>query len=98
MPETRIAFKHSIPPGEEDAFVLAWGRCKLHTVGVAEGLQEAVLLQNPDAPGEFVTLTTWESLEAWQTYWNHGVPDPEGDVKKNERWVEVKAVRARGGA
>lgn len=95
MAATRIAFKHSIAPAEVDAFVQAWGRCKLHTVGVAEGLHEAVLLQNPDTPTEFVTLTTWESLAAWQAYWDRGVPDPEGDVKKNERWIEVKAVRAR---
>lgn len=89
---TRIAYKHRVAPGEAEAFVRAWRRCKQHTLSRAEGLVEAVLLRNAGAPDEFLTLTTWRRLEDWRRYWADGVPDPEGDVRSNERWVEVQAV------
>jgi len=40
----------------------------------------------------FVTLTTWESLAAWEAYWGEGVPDPEGDQRATEAWIQVRAV------
>jgi heme-degrading monooxygenase HmoA len=90
---TRIVYQHTVPPGEAEAFARAWQRCKLHTLGKAQGLVEAVLLRSASRPGEFLTLSTWEREEDWRAYWSKGVPDPEGDVRKNEQWVEVQAVR-----
>lgn len=89
----RIAYRHSVPPAEADAFARAWQRCKLHTLTKAHGLVEAVLLRSASQPGEFLTLTTWEREEDWRAYWARGVPDPEGDTRSNEQWVEVQAVR-----
>jgi heme-degrading monooxygenase HmoA len=91
-----VVFKHDVAPGEVDAFTRAWERCKLHAVGTVPGLQEAALLRSATRPNERLTLTVWDSIEAWEAYWNEGVPDPEGDVRKNERWIEVRAVRAKG--
>lgn len=95
---TRIAYRHSVPPGEADAFERAWQRCKLHTLSSAPGLVEAALFRSATQPGEFLTLTTWEREEDWRAYWAEGVPDPEGDAQNNVRWVEVKAVRRCGQA
>jgi heme-degrading monooxygenase HmoA len=90
---TRIVYRHRVAPAEAEAFARAWRRCKLHTLEKAQGLVEAVLLRSAAEPGEFLTLTTWERLADWEAYWARGVPDPEGDAGKNERWIEVEAVR-----
>ena len=89
----RIAFTHTVPAGEEQAFVRAWTRCKGHMVALGAGPTEILLLRSVDHPARFVTLTTWESLEAWRSYWSRGVPDPEGESCHNERWEEVAALR-----
>lgn len=92
---TRVTFEHRVAPGEEKAFLEAWGRCKTHTIACAPGLLEAVLLRHARDPERFVTLTTWESLAAWEAYWGDGIPDPEGDLRTTEAWVQVRAVKRR---
>lgn len=91
----RVAFEHSVPPVEAEAFERAWHRCKLHTIARASGMVEAVLLRSGTSPGEFLCLTTWEREEDWRAYWARGVVDPEGDAQRNERWIEVRSVRKR---
>lgn len=93
----RVAYTHAVPPAEADAFVQAWTRCKRHAVALEQGLQEALLLRSAEDPTRFVTVTRWDSPEAWRAYWSRGVPDPEGDARLNERWIEVGAVRAPPG-
>ena len=90
----RVAYAHAVPRAEADAFVQAWTRCKRHAVALEQGLQEALLLRSADDPTRFVTVTRWDSPEAWRAYWSRGVPDPEGDARLNERWIEVGSVRA----
>ncbi len=91
--EVWVVFRHRVPPGDEDAFVQAWGRCKQRVQARAPGAREAVLLRRVDAPGEFVTTTRWASSADWREYWGCGrVADPEGDPHLNEVWVEVARV------
>lgn len=88
-----VVFRHRVPPGDEEAFVQAWGRCKQRIQARAPGAREAVLLRRDDAPGEFVTATRWASHEDWRAFWDCGrVADPEGDPRLNEVWVEVARV------
>lgn len=94
----RIAFRHQVPAEEAEGFQQAWARCKRHTILRARGLREAILLRSGHDPSSFVTLTTWESRAAWEAYWCEGVPDPEGDARHADAWIEVAAVRPDPGA
>ena len=92
--EVQIVFRHRPEPGTEKAFVVAWERCKAEMLGRARGALAASLYQNAADPLEFVTVTRWRSIKDWQRYWGDGIPDPEGELRKNEILVEVRALQA----
>jgi heme-degrading monooxygenase HmoA len=90
---THVIYRHRVPPGSEAAFVAAWERCKRKVCKRAKGARGARLLRSATDPGTFVTVTRWDSLEDWRTYWTEGrVPDPEGDPGANEVFVEVLSI------
>jgi antibiotic biosynthesis monooxygenase (ABM) superfamily enzyme len=88
----QIVYRHEVAPGTEAAFVEAWERCKERMLGRAKGFKEASIFRNATDPTRFVCISRWESLEDWQRYWGEGVPDPEGELPKNEILVEVKTL------
>jgi heme-degrading monooxygenase HmoA len=87
-----IVYRHKVAPGTEAAFVDAWERCKTRTLAKPNGLLDASIFRNEGDATEFVCLSRWESIEAWKKYWGDGVPDPEGELPKNEILVELKTL------
>jgi heme-degrading monooxygenase HmoA len=56
-----------VKPGEEDAFVSAWREMATKTASAFPGAT-AVLLQDRDTPGLFVSSGPWESLEQIESW------------------------------
>jgi len=56
-----------VKPGEEDAFIVAWREMASKTASDVPGAS-AVLLQDRDTPGLFVSSGPWESLEQVESW------------------------------
>jgi len=88
-----IVFRHDVAPGTEAGFIEAWERCKAKMLGRVPGFLEASIFRNEAVATQFVSISRWESIEDWKAYWGEGVPDPEGELPKNEILVEVKTLQ-----
>ena len=87
-----VVFRHKVAKGTEGAFVEAWERCKTKMLAKANGLLEASIYKSESDATEFVCMSRWASIDAWKSYWGDGVPDPEGELPKNEILVELKTL------
>lgn len=92
----RVALRYTVPIVEADAFIGAWSSSKRHLAARGCGFLDALLLQSAGDPTAFVAVMTWTSRPVWEAYWRTGVPDPEGDARRNEVWVEVGSASASG--
>jgi len=88
----QIIFRHEVEPGTEVAFIAAWENAKSKMLDRVVGFVEASIFQNANDATEFVCITRWTSVEDWKNYWGQGVPDPEGDLPRNEVLVEVRTL------
>jgi heme-degrading monooxygenase HmoA len=86
-----VVFRHPIEPGTEDALVRSWQQCKTKMLGQVKGLLEASIYRN-EAANELVCVSRWASIDDWKSYWSDGVPEPEGELPKNEILVEIKTL------
>jgi heme-degrading monooxygenase HmoA len=89
-----VIYRHKVAPGTEPAFPPAWEQCKVKMLEHARGLEGATLFRSAQDPSEFVWVTRWTSIEDWKAYWGEGVPDPEGDLLKNDILVEITTLPA----
>jgi len=90
----QIVFRHKIAAGTEAAFVAAWESCKARMLGRVHGFLEASLFRNESDATEVVSMTRWASLDDWKNYWGKGIPDPEGELPRNEVLVELRTLAA----
>jgi len=88
----QVIYRHKIGPGTEAAFIAAWENTKSRMLGRVAGFIEASIFQNANDTSEFVCISRWTSVEDWKNYWGEGVPDPEGELPRNEILVEVKTL------
>jgi heme-degrading monooxygenase HmoA len=86
-----VIFRHPIEPGSEAALVRSWEQCKTKMLGQVKGLLEASIYRN-EAASELVCVSRWATAEDWKAYWSDGVPEPEGELPKNELLVEIKTL------
>jgi len=88
----QIVYRHKVAPGTEAAFVEAWERCKSKMLGRVRGLLGASIFRNATDPSHVVCISRWSSIEDWESYWGKGVPDPEGELPKNEILIELRKL------
>ena len=88
----QILFRHRIADGTEATFVASWEQLKAKQLSRSRGPVEAAIFRNASDPSEIVTITRWKSLDDWTSYWSEGVPEPEGELQKNEILEEIKSL------